>query len=175
MTAQEWLVLAASLATGAAVALVALAVSRRLARRAGVPAGADLEAMRRLAVRLRRLERLARRTERRLADRGGELRRLLAQADGRTPPAADDSPRPAAPGADAESPDAREEALPHILEKERDLIFRLRLQGLEPVDIARRLSLPVGEIELTLRLHDEQAGTYKRDSEVPRARAEAGS
>ena len=181
MTAQEWLVLAGSVAAGAAAALAAVAVAMRLGRR-GSPARTDLDVMRRLALRLRRLQRVARETERRLEGHVDELRRLLSEAEGKAAAGAagESSPGAAPPAPDA-TPDADKPLLPGILEKQKDLIFRLRLQGLEPVDIARRLHLPVGEVELTLRLHDKEAGTYRRDrpaqaaSQAPDGRAEAGT
>lgn len=172
----EWVIVIGAAAAGAGLLLFVGRLALRPVRRSGAAGMTDLDTMRRLAVRLRRLERVARRTERRLEDHVDELRRLLSQAEAKAAPAGTgDSFRPVAPGAPASPPGARSEAiLPGILEKQRDLIFRLRLQGLEPMDIARRLRLPIGEVELTLKLHDRQAGTYERDSAAPSARAETG-
>lgn len=39
-------------------------------------------------------------------------------------------------------------------ENESPEILRLSRQGLDPVEIARRMKMPVGEVELVLRLHE---------------------
>jgi DNA-directed RNA polymerase specialized sigma24 family protein len=150
MTTQEWLIPAGAAAVGAAAAILVAWIARRFAPRRGAPGRADLESMRRLAVRLRRLEQVARRTQHRVGDHVEELRRLLSEAE-------DLCPQPPPGGEPPRSLQDEEPVLPGILEKQRDQVFRLRFQGLEAIDIARRLALPVGEVELTLKLRDQQA------------------
>jgi DNA-directed RNA polymerase specialized sigma24 family protein len=106
---------------------------------------------------------MARRAEERLNGRMDELRRLLAQAD-----AAAARPGGAYVPQDASSP-AEQAAPPAILEKQRDQIFRLRLQGLEPIDIARRMRVPVGEVELTLKLRKAQQEHARAAADSPGA------
>jgi hypothetical protein len=152
MTTQDWLIVAGAAVAGAAAVLAAMAMSRRVARRFIAMSPSDLETMRRTAVRLRRLQQVASAVERRLEGHVDDLRRFQAMAQaGGDAPAGTSSPQ------DATRSEASPRPMPHTLEKQRDHVIRLRRQGLEPMDIARRLRMPVGEVELTLTLHDRQA------------------
>ena len=153
MTTNELLVLAGGVAAGAAlVLLTVLAVVLRRRRgaspdEAGAGGAGDL---RHLGRRIRRLDLIARRAQARVKAQVEELRRLLARAErltGGVPARASD----AAPSAEPE-----EAPLPAIVQSQRDQVLRLSLQGLEPIDIARRMSMPIGEVELTLRLHQKE-------------------
>jgi hypothetical protein len=139
-------VLAGGAGIGAGLVLLSVVAAMLRRRRIAARAPGQVD-FRRAGRRLRQLERMARRTEVRLNSRMDELRHLLAQAE-------QVLPRPLGEGQSAGGPEAG--PLPAILEKQRDQIFRLRFQGLETVDIARRLRLPVGEVELTLKLHQRQ-------------------
>lgn len=147
MTHNE-LLLAAGVVLGAGC--LALAGLLRLRRRKGLGEAERPRdgSLRRTARRIRQLERIARRTEERLNSRMDELRRLLAQAERVIA-------RVQAPPGEAPPPDT-DVAAPGLLEKQRDHVLRLRLQGLETIDIARRLGLPVGEVELTLKLQEKE-------------------
>jgi hypothetical protein len=146
MTFHELLVLAGGAGIGAGLVLLSVvaALLRRRRIAARDPGVIDLH---RAGRRLRQLERMARHTEVRLNGRMDELRHLLARAEQVLPHAA---------GGGEDAVAAEPGPLPAILEKQRDQIFRLRFQGLETVDIARRLRLPIGEVELTLKLHQRQ-------------------
>ena len=150
MNLQEILVLGVGAAVGAALLLGSVLAAVRRARRGTLAGRGGTDEVRRLGRRIRQLERMARRTEARLNGRMDELRRLLAQAEAVTArPGGAYVPQEASSSAEAVAP-------PAILEKQRDQIFRLRLQGLEPIDIARRMRVPVGEVELTLKLRKAQ-------------------
>jgi DNA-directed RNA polymerase specialized sigma24 family protein len=153
MNMEQVLVLAGGAAVGAALLLGSIWVAVRRARR-GAPAGSvGAGELRRMGRRIRQLERIARRTEERLNARMDELRRLLAQADDLTARGGGlYVPQDVPDRADADGTPKGLSAVPAMLEKQRDQIFRLRLQGLETVDIARRMRLPIGEVELTLKL-----------------------
>ncbi len=89
---------------------------------------------------IRRLDEAVARAQARLAD----IQRLT----GSLPEA------PAAPPAPAQAPRPSLESLlpPPRLEPQQGEVLRLHQQGLEMVEIARRLDLTVGEVELTLNL-----------------------
>ena len=170
MNTSELLMVAAGAVIGATLVGLSLAAAAMRRRRAASSHMPEMEHLRRLARRIRQLDRIARRTEERLNGRMDELRRLLAQAEGVTapraaPPYASDGryvgepaagERPSSEPGGPASPASTRAPLPGGLQKQRDQIFRLRFQGLETIDIARRLNLPVGEVELTLKLYREQ-------------------
>jgi uncharacterized protein (TIGR03382 family) len=153
MTPGEWLLLGGGAAIGAALALLSVLAVLRRRRRADSSGPAGTGDLRRLGRRIRQLERIARRTEERLNSRMDELRRLLAEAERVT----GGSPARAGGGDAAGPADPPSAPLPAFLQSQRDQVLRLSLQGLEPLDIARRLDMPVGEVELTLKLHEQEA------------------
>jgi len=143
------LLIGASLLAAAGILALALLVVLRRTGAADRGRSAQLAA-RRAPGQLRRLNRLARRIERRLKARTDRLRELLDRAERLTARL-----DPLATGLDVQG-DGLTPDLP--LERQRDQIFRLSFQGLEPMDIARKLDLPVGEVEVTLNLHKSQHG-----------------
>ena len=166
MSPGEWfLLVAGSMALGVALAVLGAMAVGRLRRRgglAGEAGSAGAGDVRHLKRRIRRLNRIARRAQERVQGQVAELRRLLEKAQrltGGAAPASANASDPDGPAGPAEDPP------PAGLQRQRDLVLRLSLQGLEPIDIARRLDMPVGEVELTLKLHQE---------EKEHARAETG-
>jgi hypothetical protein len=165
MTREQILVLAVGAAVGAALFLASVLVAVRRARRRSAGGKHSTAELRRLGRRIRQLERLARRTEERLNGRMDELRHLLARAEEVTARHEGLYVAQDAPGRRTEDgTPAGLSAVPAMLEKQRDQIFRLRLQGLEPMDIARRMRMPIGEVELTLKLGKTQKDRARADA-----------
>ena len=97
----------------------------------------------RLAASGAELEELAGRIDQELARRLSELRELLARIDGKLDQLRRLADRPAAgDGADAPAP----------RESKRQEALRLAERGADPVEIARRLDMDVGEVQLLINI-----------------------
>ena len=135
--------------TVAAIVLVLLSVVLLAGRRAAGPSRKRLKAadaigddVAELAV---ELGRLAEEIDRRADDRLDELRRLCAEADRKITRL-----REQAAARDAKAP-------PPAGGLRRAEILRLSNEGLSPLEIARRLEMDAGEVELTLNLTRSKA------------------
>ena len=146
MTDWQWLLLAALVLLNAAMILVAAVVLRLYARRQGraggtagtsergAQVGRDVEEL------IDQLDRLAADIDRRLEAREQRLRELLAEADERIAALRRLEAGPRSAGAGPPGGQRTEE------------ILRLCRQQLDPVEIARRVGMDVGEVELVLNL-----------------------
>ena len=127
-------------ATVVIVALVVRSHLHRIGDQRTLPPAA-LEALRRsLAAQARRIERLTEEIEAQLSRRGERLDGLLAELDCRLA----EIKRAAGPASPAPEHD-----LPHL---RRLQVQRLADQNIGPLDIARRLSMDIGQVELILAL-----------------------
>ena len=136
-------------ATVVIVALVVRSHLHRIGQQRALPPAA-LEALRRsLAEQARRIEMLTDRIETQLARRDERLEGLLAELDCRLAEF-----RRAAASLASKAP-APEDDLPHL---RRLQVQRLADQNIGPLDIARRLSMDIGEVELILALRRATIG-----------------
>ena len=114
------------------------------------------------------LNELASRIDRRIESRLEELRRLLAEADKRIAEArlgrerertTSEGPQPAEPTGAQEAPASEasgqlpERTASEAVSLQREKILSLKTQGLSAIEIARRMGMDVGEVELVLNLY----------------------
>jgi len=113
------------------------------------------------------LERLAERIDQQAAWRVSELRQLLVQADSTMEKLRSTMGKPKAPAdmpENAVEPVPRQSPIAGLQQAEpinhrRSEILRLKSQGLDAIEIARRMEMNVGEVELIMNLHPTQPGT----------------
>lgn len=128
------------LAAGAAVLVVLFLILRKGARSSPIARTAK-----ELSELVRQLERLLVRLEAYRENGQTEAEPATEQTDGPTPAPAQDAEK-AAPAAGSRP------APPAGLESLSDAVVKLDRQGLDSMDISRRLGVPVGEVDLVLKL-----------------------
>jgi len=149
---------------GAGLLVLMVHVQRRQARAARVEAKAasDARAVRANVRQLMdQLDGLATKIDQRIDARLIELRRVLAEVETTVAAAQEalelhDGPGPADTSSASEPGEGDSDAGPPSPTRpnpRRDEILRLRSQGLDAVEIARRVQMNVGEVELVLNLH----------------------
>ena len=113
------------------------------------------------------LERLAERIDQQAERRVSEVRKLLTEADSTMAKlesmvsklqAVADMPEPTIGSARHQPPPGGPQSA-GLTRQRRSEILRLKSQGLDAVEIARRMQMNVGEVELVMNLHPAPPGT----------------
>ena len=136
-----------ALAAGVLVAVVILVLVLALAMRRRLSAGASSGRISREAIDLlKRLEQASRKIDAQAKAVSQQLRPLLEEAQEKI----------AQLQRRMDESDTREGFFPPPLQRQQDEIVRLSQSGMDALDIARRLELTVGEVELMLNLQKSQ-------------------
>lgn len=151
------------LAAGAGVLLAVVCFRGRLASRRpgreeisdGLAARADIRSL------MGQLERLADGIDQRMSSRLDELKRLLAEADAtiaelrsglQRPKESDPSASPHIAAQPGHSPQGAQQPAERLSPRDGEVV-RLASRGLDTIEIARRMNMNIGEVELILNLH----------------------